>query len=72
MFKDETTVSGSEEDQCEFFKENSKQTKTANQSILASALHTLLDISTNAHLVMDTSDVPTVSVKGCYRNITIK
>ncbi|GAA6103692.1 nesprin-2 [Tachysurus ichikawai] len=50
---------GSEGDQCEGFKDNSKLTRTANQLACASALGTLLDMSRNVHSVMDTSDVPT-------------
>lgn len=71
MSKANTKVSGSEGDECEHFKDNSKKTRTANQPAQASALATLLDISTNVHTVMDTCDVPTVSVKDCCRNITI-
>ncbi|KAK2864041.1 hypothetical protein Q7C36_003195 [Tachysurus vachellii] len=56
MFK---AKNGSEGDQCEGFKDNSKLTRTANQLACASALGTLLDMSRNVHSVMDTSDVPT-------------
>lgn len=62
----------SEGDPLEGFKDYSKQTRTANQPAFASALTTLLDMSTKVHSVMDTSDVPTVSVKGCSKNITIQ
>ncbi|KAF4070784.1 hypothetical protein AMELA_G00277550 [Ameiurus melas] len=58
MSKTKTKVSGSEGVECEHFKDNSKKTRTANQPAQASALDTLLDISTNVHTVMDTCDVP--------------
>lgn len=61
MSKAKTAVSGSDEDQCEGFKENSKQMRTTVQPARASALDILLDISTNVHPVIDTSDVATVS-----------
>ncbi|MCI4389446.1 hypothetical protein PGIGA_G00098050 [Pangasianodon gigas] len=59
MSKAKTNVSGSEGDQCEDFKDSSKQTRTANEAARASALDLFLDISTNVHPVMDTSDNPT-------------
>lgn len=64
--------SGSEEVQRQGFIEESMQTTTTTAKQPARALDILLDISTNGHPVMESSDVATVSLKSHNGIITLQ